>query len=916
MAVPVYPVGGQVQAAALRANNATADQFGAQTAQALGNVGQAVQGVGQRMMQIDKEEKAKADTARVMDAYSQAKDRLREALYKPANGTDDPGGLYNRTLGDAAGIKEDVDKRSREIYQEGIDGLDDDEQRVAFDQMWQRTHEANLDSATQFEFNQMQEYREQAQAAALASLQDDAIANFNNPAVLTANLDAARAMVRANADGLPPEAIARAEREAVSKIHLSVIQRMSMENPGDALDYYEANQEQVNGTDHATVQQMIGGVAEARQAKSAVQEIASNAQAVDIVERVYLSGEGEDFPISVGPEQAVEIARGLGVPDFEGKTPAEAQALLNSEAGQTIMRRVNTAALGQHLQSFKGDLEASLVAMTEGPDAATAFLNSGRDYGVLSDPEAAHKAVAAFVARYKGAAVVEGGSVGIQAALAGKTAGMYAGDADAYLGARFNPTTGDAQLDLEPAVASRLAAFISEAPEQVQQGLQVINGEGNTADLGWMGGSFSEAPAEVQRWVHENAEKYGLGFPAGVAPWRIEAWEEPSQEGQDAVEGSFAALGLPVGLQPETGSAAGFYADPSGGVFTVKPTAGDLNAQLAVAQERYADNPPLLAEVQRQIKNQHATKTSELEAEQAGAMQQAFAGILRGEKVGDMDPATLQALGSDNVGKLLTLEGKFQGGADDKTDDLTYYQLVSLQPEEFMDVNLLDYADMLSGADFRSLAEKQAALSRPGTSGEAVPGQRTRVSIMSDTVQMLGLEPSKNTNDAATVTALERQVDERIGVFAAENKRPPNAVEVQKIVDGLLIEGRVEGQDGGFFGNHFFGIGAGGTKRAFELTPEERNMFVVADGFADIPVEAHDVVANGYKLLWGEDPTEEGATEYYNDLSRVMIGATPMPPPALQNQIAQALAEQLQRRPSDEEVAAFYTRMIERSAGL
>ena len=285
MALPVYPVAGQVQARAMQANNASADQFGGATAAAIGNIGTAVQQTGQRMLAIEKEEKSKADAAKVMEAYASAKDRLRDALYRPQQG-DDPGGLYNRQLGDAAGIKADVDARSRAIFEEALGTLEDDDQKSAFDQMWQRTHEANMDSATEFEFTQLSQYREAAQ----------------------------------------------------------------------------------------------------------------------------------------------------------------------------------TAALGRQLQAFSGDLEASLIAMTEGPDAATAFLNAGRNYDVLADPEASHKAVAAFVERYKGAAVLEGGSAGIQAALSGNTAGMYRGDAQAFLEARFNPMSGDATLELEPAVLPDSAAWMPALP--------------------------------------------------------------------------------------------------------------------------------------------------------------------------------------------------------------------------------------------------------------------------------------------------------------------------------------------------------------------------------------------------------------------------------------------------------------------
>lgn len=900
----------QVQARALQANNASPDQFGAQTAAAIGNVGQAVAFTGQRMAAIEKDEKAKADSAAVMDAYAKAKDSLRESLFNPDEG------LYTRTGANAVGVRDAVDKKSRDIFHTALDTLTDDDQKVAFDQMWQRTHEASMDSSSKYEFDQMQTYREQAKAAALQSVQDDAIANFDNPEVLQANLDAAKAMVRANPEGLPPEAVARAERDAVSKIHLSVIQRMSQEDPGDALDYYERNQDQVNGTDHATAQSIIGGVAEARQAKSAVQEIVGSAQAADIVSTVYAATPDQEVaapaPIVIKPEEAVQIAKGLGIADFEGMTPAEAQEYLGSQAGQAVVQRVTTASLSRNLSAFKGDLEAALIAVQNGNDAATAFLNAGRDYSVLPDPDAAFKGVSEFVGRYKGAAVGVGGSAGIQAALNGETAGTYQGNAGTFLAARFAPTTGDAKLDLEPKTESRLAAFIDEAPEQVQAGLQIIRGEGQAADLGWMGGSFSEAPPAVAAWVHENAERYGLGFPAGVAPWRIEPVEARGggEAGDDMVGATFAAIGLPVALKPQIGAAADLYGKPKG-PFTLKADAGDLNAQLQAARDRYADNPPLLAEIERQINDEHQSNVAGIKATQDAAMQQAFAGVLQGGKVADMDPLTLQALGTENISKLFTLEKNFGGGeGGGQTDDATYIAIKGMQPEDFANFNLLDVADRLSGADLRSLADQQAAMKRPGEAKDgAIAGQRSRTQIMADTVQMLGLQPNKNADDATKAAGLERQLDVRVKDFVVQTKRGPDAIELQKMVDSLVLEGSVPGGWGK-------AIGGRTEKRAYELTEDEKALFTVADSYPDIPVETLDVVATGYRQLWGENPTEQGAVEYYNDMSRVALGAQVMPNGAMQNQIAQALTRELQRRPSDDEVAAFYTRMIERSAGL
>lgn len=45
---------------------------------------------------------------------------------------------------------------------------------------------------------------------------------------------------------------------------------------------------------------------------------------------------------------------------------------------------------------------------------------------------------------------------------------------------------------------------------------------GVAADLGWRGGSFKSMPAEVQKYLHTNALRYGLSFPMSYEPWHIQ----------------------------------------------------------------------------------------------------------------------------------------------------------------------------------------------------------------------------------------------------------------------------------------------------------------------------------------------------------------------------------------------------------
>lgn len=45
---------------------------------------------------------------------------------------------------------------------------------------------------------------------------------------------------------------------------------------------------------------------------------------------------------------------------------------------------------------------------------------------------------------------------------------------------------------------------------------------GNAVDISYQGKSLKHAPAEVLRWVHDNAARYGLSFPMGHEPWHVE----------------------------------------------------------------------------------------------------------------------------------------------------------------------------------------------------------------------------------------------------------------------------------------------------------------------------------------------------------------------------------------------------------
>lgn len=964
MALPVYDPGGTQRTDAVGAVNASPDAFGAGIGRALQGVGGTIQNVAGQMARIEAEYKAKDDTTAVMDAYTQGTSRMRDALYDPEQG------FYNRSGAQAVGVTMEIGKTSETIRSEIEGTLKTPEQKQAFRQMWQRKDESTLDGASRFEFSANEAYRKEVKSSALANLDADVVANYKDPDALAANFDAARAMIRANPDGMSPEGVARLEREAISSLHLQVIQRMSQDDPGAALDYYAKSKVQVSGADHARADQIIGGVSQIRDAKAAATEIMGGGKAGDIVGAVIgAESSGDATAVSptgalglmqVMPDTARETAVQIGLPFVAAMNDKELSVFFSSKEGQMANKRIGTAYLNKQLDRFNGDLEAALVAYNAGPENAVKWLDGGRDYAKLPKPEETYPYVGKVLKSYLGVEPSAAKGGGYQETMRAGPA-MYKGDAATFLKTRLHSDKGASHIDgMTPVMQDRMAAMFAAAPENVQAGLGILSGtrtrerqkelwdaelakrggnvaearkwvappegehgskgsqhnHGQAADLGWNGARFRNAPPDVVKWVHDNAAKFGLAFPLGNEPWHIEAAGARGKQGRIGKQDVIASRintsfdnGAPVTVtiaDMQVKGAASVYADVMA-PYSVKASDGDLNSWLEQARERYSENPGKLAEVERQLTQEWKSREFATKSDVQSLTTEVFRGIMAGKAVGEFDPMMLEKIGPEGVSKLLTLEGKFKPGAEDKTDDGTYYKISKMPPEEFSTTNLMDYADKLSASDFRSLADKQAAILRPGDKKDAnVSGMRTGSQVFEDAVNILGLDPNKETEDALKAVALRRQFDERIAAYAVAKGNAPDAVEMQLMMDKLLIEGRLPawGQDS--------------ARRAYELSPETASRFMVegvtAETFEEIPAAAHGVIASTYRKIFQFDPDEEAALDLYNDVARINLGALPSPPDDLKGRISQGLFAKMGRVPSEEEIAATYKRLIEKAS--
>lgn len=964
MALPIYDPSGTQTTKAVSPIQTNGDTFGAGIGRAMDGAGRNLTQTGAVLNQLEKQEREKDDAAAAIGASTEAQSQMREKLYGA-------GGILEQKGTAAEGAAKRAKQATDEVVRSVRQNIGSPEAQQAFDRMMSQYDNTLQNSVTGFEFDQRQAVRTTAKTSALSNIQADVVTHYADEEMLKTNFTQARQIIRANPDSLPAEAVQQLEREAISSLHLQVVQRMALDNPAMAMDYYVRNKGEVSGVDHTTADKMIGQISRIRDVQQGVQEIITSGPAGSIISAVMGTESGGNVftpPSTAGaaglmqlmPDTARETALAVGMPHVARMTDEELQAYYRTPEGARANVRMGTAYLGNQLKTFNGDLEASLIAYNAGPANATKWLNAGRDYSVLPKESETRPYVAKVIKAWKGVDIPDGaGSKEIQAAVNGSRSAYFSGDSKAFLRTRLQGhQSADHINGMSKDMSDRLAGMFSEAPDFVKAGLDILSGtrtkerqtelwdaelkkqggdvaaarknvappegvagskgsqhnHGSAADLGWQGGKFAQAPKEVRDWVHANAAKYGMDFPMGHEPWHIETAEARKggrvgrltpDERIDMAFGNTGTDGGTVGVAEFSAAptnAADLYAKANE-PFTVKFDAPDPAVWLEQARERFADDPAKLAEAERQINIEAGKATAASKADVDAVKKDVLRSIMAGGSVKDYDPQSLEKIGHEAIGGLMTFETNWQTGKAGKTDPATYLELSQMEPADFAKVNLMDYIGKLGVEDFKKMANDQAAYNRDGA-GKLSVG-RTRNEIVSDAQKILALETSgknksANQENAVKMVALNRAVDGKIQEYVENNKKQPTGIEIQKMVDDLIVQGKVTN-------NSIFPD----TKRyAFELTEGENNVFAPAQTFEDVPEQVKPQLATTFRKMWGINPNEEAAVGFYNDMVRVNLGGSPTPPKDIMPRIKQGLMQRLGRAATDDEIAAFYRKWI------
>jgi hypothetical protein len=225
---------------------ATPNAFGAQQGRDLQQIGRAGQQAAFAYKRIQDEE----DTAKAYEAYTLGSEENRAMLNDPEKG------LYQRKGSDANGTYKDALKGLDDIYFARTKDLSPGA-RGKFNQLWRNKRERTLESVSRFEVQKRNEFKQSAAEAAIKTSINDAVENYNNPQQIADSIELGESTIRETFKGQPQEAVDLRIEAYKTELHGSIIDRMVLDNPLAADQYYRKVKDQIGGKQQVVIEKYL-----------------------------------------------------------------------------------------------------------------------------------------------------------------------------------------------------------------------------------------------------------------------------------------------------------------------------------------------------------------------------------------------------------------------------------------------------------------------------------------------------------------------------------------------------------------------------------------------------------------------------------------------------------------------------------
>ena len=222
---------------------ATPEDFGAAEGRAISQTAGTFNAFAERAKKMKQDD----DLNAAKDAFVASSDKTRAFL----NGD---GGIYSKRGRDALGTVKLTDSELDKISGEAQEFLTNDTQREAFSSLWNRHRSTSLDGVSRHEMRQRNVANVQTTEAMLADSLDNALNNFTDQESINESIENTVIAIRTNGQGQSEEVMTQQIDAAISNIHKGVIDRMLVDDPKGAREYFSKNKNDVEGKDNKIVE--------------------------------------------------------------------------------------------------------------------------------------------------------------------------------------------------------------------------------------------------------------------------------------------------------------------------------------------------------------------------------------------------------------------------------------------------------------------------------------------------------------------------------------------------------------------------------------------------------------------------------------------------------------------------------------
>lgn len=286
--VPLAQPQVQLQGEHLRSNvQATPDAFGARRGQDIARVGQAADQTSQLLSQNAMRMQERLDRESVRQAFVDYDTRVRTLLY------DEKSGYLNRRGRDAMGVTTEAFKTLEETEREVGQNLND-RQRALFNDRVASVKSGHFDSLARFESVEFRKAEEETTTALLGTAAQSAIATVD-PNLRATYMQQGEVEIDNLGDmhGMGSAVRQRKKLEFRTMVHKGTIDRMLVDDPSGAREYYKAlGDNDIDGAHRGPIEKSLQeGVTRQRGQQEADRIVAATS---DPRERVRLAEEVQD----------------------------------------------------------------------------------------------------------------------------------------------------------------------------------------------------------------------------------------------------------------------------------------------------------------------------------------------------------------------------------------------------------------------------------------------------------------------------------------------------------------------------------------------------------------------------------------------------------------------------------------------